>query len=128
MNSKFYSKPKPKVMKKILLLLFVSFGFLIAATAQQKTITGAVTSAEDNLPVIGATVQIKGTTLGTATDLDGRYQLDVSVGDILEFRYVGMRTQEVVVGASNVVNIVLEYEQIGIDSFKISEHYCPVIS
>jgi len=102
-------------MKRILLAFFVFSGMLISVAAQQKTITGIVTGAEDNQPVIGATVQIKGTATGTATDVDGKYQIVAREGDILEFRYVGMKTREVIVGTSNVINVTLEMEELGLD-------------
>lgn len=102
-------------MKKLLLLFFVFCGFLLQAIAQQKTITGTVTGAEDNLPVIGATVMVKGTTNGVATDVDGKYSISVPGGATLEFRYVGMKTQEIVVGTASVYNVALEYEQVGLN-------------
>ena len=105
-------------MKK-LLLFFVFCGFLLSAAAQQRTITGTVTGAEDNLPVIGATVQIKGTTTGVATDLNGNYTINVPAGAILEFRYVGMSTREVTVGASNVIDVVLESDLVGIEEIVV---------
>jgi TonB-linked SusC/RagA family outer membrane protein len=102
-------------MRKLLLFFFVLFGFLLSVSAQQKTISGTVTGAEDNLPVIGATVQIKGTTTGVATDLDGKFQISALEGATLEVRYVGMRTKEVVVGTSNTIDIKLEYDVFGVD-------------
>jgi TonB-dependent starch-binding outer membrane protein SusC len=102
-------------MKKLLLLFFVFCGFLLQAAAQQKTITGTVTGAEDNLPIIGATVMLKGTTTGVATDVDGKYSISASEGVTLEFRYVGMKTREVIVGTASVYNVALEYEQVGLN-------------
>jgi TonB-dependent SusC/RagA subfamily outer membrane receptor len=95
-------------MKRLLLFFFVFWVFLLLATAQQKTITGTVTGANDNLPIIGATVQIKGTTTGVATDLNGKYQISVPAGASLEIRFLGMRTKEVVVGTSNIIDVVME--------------------
>jgi TonB-dependent starch-binding outer membrane protein SusC len=102
-------------MKKLLLVFFVLSVFLLPVAAQQKTVTGTVTDATDNQPVIGATVLVKGSATGVATDLDGKYSISVSEGSILEFRYVGMKAKEVVVGTSNVYNVVLEVESIGLD-------------
>ena len=102
-------------MRKLLLLIFVFCGFLLPATAQQKTITGTVTGAEDRLPVIGATVQLKGTSNGVATDLDGKFQISAFIGAALEIRYVGMKTKEVVVGASNVYDVSLNYDLVGVN-------------
>jgi hypothetical protein len=106
-------------MKKLLLVFFVLSCFLLPAVAQQKTVTGTVTGAEDNLPVIGATVMIKGTATGVATDLDGKYSISAPEGAVLEFRYVGMKTKEVTVGTSNVYNVTLELESIGIDEIVV---------
>ncbi len=85
-------------MRKLLFLLFLFCGFLLPAVAQQKTITGTVTGAEDNLPVIGGTVLVKGTSTGSTTDLNGKYQISAAPGAIIEFRYVGMKSKEVNVG------------------------------
>jgi TonB-linked SusC/RagA family outer membrane protein len=102
-------------MKKLLMLIFVLFGFLLAANGQQKTITGTVTGSEDGEPIIGATVLVKGTTVGTTTDVNGKYQISAAPGQILEFRFVGMTTKELEVGASNVIDVSLEYELTGVD-------------
>ena len=102
-------------MKKLLLLLFVLFVFLLEANSQQKTITGTVTGTEDGQPVIGATVLLKGTTTGTSTDINGRYQISAAPGSVLEFRFVGMRTREVIVGTSDIIDVSLEYELKGVD-------------
>jgi TonB-linked SusC/RagA family outer membrane protein len=102
-------------MKKFLLLFFLFCGFLLQVTGQQKTITGIITGSEDNLPIIGATVVIKGTTNGVATDVDGKFSISAPEGAILEIRYVGMKTKEVIIGTGNVYNIALEYESVGLD-------------
>ncbi len=66
-------------------------------TAQVSQVTGVVISAEDNEPIVGATVLVKGTTLGTVTDVNGRYTINnvPANAKTLVFSYVGMRTQEV---------------------------------
>jgi TonB-dependent starch-binding outer membrane protein SusC len=102
-------------MRKLLFLIFLFCGFLLPVSAQQKTVTGTVTGVEDNLPVIGATVLIKGTSNGVVTDLNGKYQISVSQGVTLEFRYVGMKTKEVVIGASSVYDVALEYDLVGVN-------------
>jgi TonB-linked SusC/RagA family outer membrane protein len=106
-------------MKKLLLLFFLFCGFLLTAAAQQKTVTGTVSGAEDGLPIIGATVQIKGTATGVATDLNGKYSISVATGAVLEFRYVGMKNKEVTVGASTVIDVVLESDLVGIDEIVV---------
>ena len=102
-------------MRKLLFLLFLFCGFLLPATAQQKSITGTVTGAEDNLPIIGATVLIKGTSTGTLTDLNGKYQITAPQGATIEFRFVGKKSKELVVGAANVYDIALEYDLVGVN-------------
>lgn len=102
-------------MRKLLLLFFVFCGFLLTAAAQQKTITGTVTGAEDKLPIIGATVQIKGTTTGATTDLDGKFQIAAPAGATVEVRFVGMKTSEIVVGAASVYDVALEYDLVGVN-------------
>jgi len=102
-------------MKKLLLLFIVLAGFLFPAAGQQKAITGTVTGADDGQPVVGATVTIKGTTTGTSTDLGGKYQIMAAPGSVLEFRFLGMKTAEAVVGTSNVIDMTLELELLGVD-------------
>jgi TonB-linked SusC/RagA family outer membrane protein len=102
-------------MRKLLLLLFVFCSFLLPVVAQQKTISGTVTGTEDNLPIIGATVQIKGTTSGITTDVDGKYQISATAGATIEVRFVGMKTKEVVIGSSNVYNVALDFDLVGMN-------------
>ena len=106
-------------MKKLLLLFFVLCGFLLPLASQQKTVTGTVTSSEDNLPMVGVTVLVKGTTVGVVTDTNGRYQINAPEGSALEFRYVGMKTQEITVGQAIVYNVVMQLESIGLDEIVV---------
>ncbi|MFT4855705.1 MAG: TonB-linked SusC/RagA family outer membrane protein, partial [Planctomycetota bacterium] len=96
-------------MRKVLLLgLMILMGSAIAF-AQSRVITGTVISNEDNLGVPGATVLVKGTTIGTATDLDGKYSINVPAGsNILVFSFVGLRPQEVNIGNRTTVDISME--------------------
>ncbi|NHB68719.1 SusC/RagA family TonB-linked outer membrane protein [Perlabentimonas gracilis] len=97
-------------MRKFCLLIasFVLLGFSYIQ-AQTVQITGTVTSAEDGQPVIGASVVVKGTTIGTATDIDGRYSLDVpQSATTLEFSFIGLLTQGVVIGGRTVIDVVLQ--------------------
>ena len=75
--------------------------------AQQKTVSGTV-SDENGLPLIGTTVVISGTSSGTTTDFDGKYLLNVSQGDVLNFSYVGYSDQNITVGASNTIDATLQ--------------------
>ncbi|MDA9057595.1 SusC/RagA family TonB-linked outer membrane protein, partial [Flavobacteriaceae bacterium] len=98
-------------MKQNLRLLFMfSFFFLAAQTssAQEKEITGTVTSKTDGVPLLGVNVIVQGTTTGAQTDFDGNYSITASVGDVLEFSYIGMTTLQIHIGSSNVINAQLE--------------------
>jgi TonB-linked SusC/RagA family outer membrane protein len=106
-------------MKKNLSVFVISCCFLLPVLAQQKTITGNVIRATDNLPVIGATVQVKGTSSGVITDKYGKYKIGASPGDTLEFRYVGMKVREEAVVSSNIIDVRLEYKVIGIDEVMV---------
>ena len=81
--------------------------FLAApALAQQKTVTGKVTN-EQQEPMPGVQVVIKGTTQGTLTSADGNYSIRVSVGQALTFRFLGNAPEERTVGAEDVINVQL---------------------
>jgi len=91
----------------LLLVFMIQFSF-----AQEKTITGTVTSAEDGLPLPGASVVIEGTTRGTRTDLDGKFSIMATQGEKLAFSYVGSKTQVITIGASDVINVVLSTDNV----------------
>ncbi|WP_026753886.1 SusC/RagA family TonB-linked outer membrane protein [Sediminibacter sp. Hel_I_10] len=78
--------------------------------AQEKTVTGTVTTADNELPLPGASVIVKGTTKGKQTDFDGQYSIEVSQGEVLVISYVGMKTTEIKVGAASVYDVALEYD------------------
>ena len=89
------------------LLLFV--GNIVYAEAQQeKRVTGTVTSEGEPLP--GVSVQLKGASSGTITDIDGKYSIEVLATGTLVFRFVGMRTVEQPVNNRSVINVTLESE------------------
>jgi len=94
---------------KLLVLLCTTYGF-----SQTKTITGTV--SDNTGPMPGVNVLIKGTTNGVVTDFDGMFNIDgVSNTDVLIFSYIGFVTQEVPVGAQNVINIVLQEDTQALD-------------
>jgi iron complex outermembrane receptor protein len=91
--------------KWLLVVLFVGLGSFAFA---QRTITGTVTDAESGEPLIGANVLVVGTSIGTITDIDGSYSIDVPEGsNELQFSYTGYSTQRVTLGVSNVLDIAL---------------------
>ena len=92
--------------KRILMVLMGIFLLAAQAMAQQKTVTGRVTGeAGESLP--GASIVIKGTSLGTQSNSDGNYSVLVSVGQVLQFRLFGNAPVERTVGAEDVINVQL---------------------
>ena len=84
-------------------------------SSQIKNVSGRVTDST-GAPLPGVTVLIKGTTQGTVTDFDGNYSIsDVPVNGTLVFSFVGMRTQEIVVGNQSMINVVMAEDAIGIE-------------
>ncbi len=80
----------------------------LMAWAQERTVSGKVTSADDGASVPGVNVLEKGTSNGTTTDMDGNFRLSVSSeSSILVFSFVGFTTQEVAVGNQTTMNISL---------------------
>lgn len=74
--------------------------------AQKSTVTGVVVDAK-NESVIGANVLIKGTSIGTITDFDGKFSIEASAKDVLVISYIGMNPQEITVGSSKNIKVIL---------------------
>lgn len=107
-------------MRKIVFLVVLMFTCVHFALAQN-TITGVVTSAEDGQPIPGAAVQVKGTTVGVTTDVDGRYSLRVPAdAETLQISFVGMATKEVTIGTQTVINVILETEALDIEGVVVT--------
>ncbi|MCB9049732.1 MAG: TonB-dependent receptor [Lewinellaceae bacterium] len=98
-------------MRPVTLTLLFFLFFSLKIGAQAFTVTGTVISEEDNQPLIGATVQEKGTTTGTVTDVDGNFNLLVSSPEaVLVFSYVGYQPQEIAVQGRKELPVVLSLE------------------
>lgn len=98
----------------MLIILFMLYSTL---WAQTKLITGIVTSsAEGEGPIPGVTVVVKGTTVGVMTDSKGYYNIKVPAnGTSLSFSYIGMKTQEIVIGNQSTINVVMESDIMNLD-------------
>ncbi|SFN98873.1 TonB-linked outer membrane protein, SusC/RagA family [Algoriphagus ornithinivorans] len=97
-------------MRKALLFVVALFTMTLSyeVSAQQRVITGTVISDEDGLGLPGATVLVKGTTVGTTTDLDGNYSISVPAGsNVLIFSFVGLVSKEEAIGNRTVINVTL---------------------
>ena len=95
------------ILKLQLMVIFL-LSFALKANSQAITVTGQVMDGSTKLPLVGASVVIKGTSEGTITDLDGNYQLTVdSPEEVLVYSFVGMVSQEVRVGEKRKIDIIL---------------------
>ena len=94
-------------MKRILLLCAVTMMAFTTSWAQ-RTVTGTVTGEDDGTPVPGVNVIVKGTSAGTVTDIDGKYQIGVpDEGGILVFSFIGLATEEVEIGNQSQIDMVM---------------------
>lgn len=104
--------------KQLFVLLFL---FSAVAAYSQHTITGMVTSSEDGMPVIGASVVVKGNAnLGTITDIDGKYSIKAPDNSTLVYSYVGMETHEVKAGNRSVINVIMKPSSIMVDEVVVT--------
>lgn len=95
-------------MRNLLRTMLVFVLFAQAAFAQERSVSGTVTSQEDGEPMPGVNVVLKGTTVGTVTGVDGGYRLSVPAGgQTLVFSFIGYETQEVAIGARAVIDVTL---------------------
>ncbi|AYN68326.1 SusC/RagA family TonB-linked outer membrane protein [Euzebyella marina] len=103
--------------------LIVCFALLLGTyplMAQDKTVTGTVTDANDGAPLPGVNVLVQGTTNGTQTDFDGNYSIEAAEGDILVFSYLGTKTQTATVGSTNTVDVAMEEDASQLDEVVVT--------
>lgn len=102
-------------MKKqlLILVLMLLWGF---AQAQQHSVTGKVTSADDGSALPGVSIFIKGTTSGTISDVDGNYSIQVNeLNSTLVFSFIGMEKQELVYTGQSTIDVAMTSETVGLD-------------
>ncbi|MBB3186614.1 SusC/RagA family TonB-linked outer membrane protein [Microbacter margulisiae] len=97
---------RKKVWYMLLLLSFVS----LQLAAQSVRVTGTVRDAENNSTLPGVSVMVKGSSQGVPTDLNGRFEISVPKGSMLQFSYIGYVRQEHIVNAGETLNINLQPE------------------
>jgi hypothetical protein len=102
-------------MKTKFLSLLILFGsFLIVA--QDATLNGSVSDSSNDGPLPGVSVVISGTQNGTTTDFNGNFSLiGVSVGDVIQFSYIGYLTKDVTVGSSFNLSVSLDEDVESLD-------------
>ena len=113
--SMFNSGPESGTMKRTTLCLVAIMAAVpVAAQAQQVRVTGTVTTAEDQRPLVGAAVMVKGSAAGTLTAANGRYMIAAGPNDTLVFSHVGRSTQEVAVAGREFVNVALPIQALAL--------------
>jgi len=109
-------------MKKINILLITIFSLMLSMSvvAQEKSISGTVTSQSDGAPLPGVSVVVQGTTRGAQTDFDGKYSIQASVGEILNFSFIGMKTVSITVSSSDTIDVILEEDAASLDEVVVT--------
>ena len=108
--------------RKIILFLLLLFFSLSGAVAQQKTITGKVVD-RNGQPILGATVAVKGTTIGTISDDNGVYNLRIPNGtksDTITVSFLGMQTAYMPVGDNSTIDVTLMEDDIAVEEVEIT--------
>lgn len=97
--------------KLMLLLTFLFMGIGLVTAQNVNTVQGIVTSAEDGEPVVGASVLVKGTSLGAVTDIDGKFQISNVPASSTQIRvsYIGMQSQDMKIG-KGIMHIALKMD------------------
>lgn len=98
----------------VMLCLLLPAMSLQAMAASKISVSGTVTSQIEDEPLAGASVRIKGTSLGVTTDVDGKYEILAEKGQVLQFSYIGYKSKEVTIDR-NVINVALEEDRTLLD-------------
>lgn len=107
-------KNKPTIKFRIqfyrfLLLLIIGFPFpVLSQTTEEFTVTGTVTSGEDQSTLPGVNIIMLGTSTSTITDIDGNYSINVPVNATLIFSFIGFASEEVAVNSRSIINVSLD--------------------
>ncbi|MEX2282545.1 MAG: SusC/RagA family TonB-linked outer membrane protein [Gemmatimonadota bacterium] len=103
-------------------VLTVLIGLLLSGTqafAQQRTVTGRVTN-DQGAPLVGVQIVVKGTATGTLSNVDGRYIITASPGQVLQFSFVGTASIERTVGSENTIDVQLKTQAISLDAIEVT--------
>lgn len=112
MRKRLMDQCKELKLLRTALVAFCLMAWVGFVHAEPITVTGNVTSAADGEPLIGVTVQVKGTATGTSTDIDGNYTIKTETGATLVFSYVGMTTRELTVTGPTLDVALLENSEV----------------
>ncbi|MEN8229559.1 MAG: SusC/RagA family TonB-linked outer membrane protein [Bacteroidota bacterium] len=110
-----------RFVKHLLLGSFLMLFMSVVTFAQQRTVTGTITSTEDGLALPGVNVVVQGTATGTISDVEGNYSIDIPGGDVtLQFSYIGYEIQAIQVGSSTVIDVTLAPSLIGLEEVVVT--------
>jgi len=108
-------------MRKFLLVCGLLTMILISAQAQDRVVSGRVTSADDGLALPSLTVALKGTTTGSVTDADGNYRISIPAqGGTLIFRFLGYTTQEILIQNQTIVNVIMQPDAVALETVVVT--------
>jgi TonB-linked SusC/RagA family outer membrane protein len=107
-------------MRQLLLMMTVLLGLGMQTFAQDRQVTGKVTSSEDGSPLPGVSIAVQGTTRGTTSGADGSYRIDAGDGSSLTFSFIGFKTITTAVGNRTTINIQLENETSQLDEVVVT--------
>lgn len=107
--------------RKVFLMLSFLFVWMGLAWSQGRTVKGSVTAEEDGAPIVGASVLVRGTTMGAITDMDGNFEISgvPSSAKTLMVSFIGMKTQEVEI-KSGLLKIVLKSDVETLDEIVVT--------
>jgi len=97
-------------MKNYLLACLMAFLSVTIVFAQERKVTGKVTDPETGDGIPGVNIMIEGTTMGSVSDIEGNYEVDVPADATLVYSYVGYRTAVIEVGDQSVIDVVLQLD------------------
>jgi TonB-linked SusC/RagA family outer membrane protein len=107
-------------MRQFLLMMTVLLGLGMQTFAQDRQVTGKVTSSEDGSPLPGVSIAVQGTTRGTTSGADGSYRIDAGDGASLTYSFVGFKTITTAVGNRTTINIQLQNEVSQLDEVVVT--------
>lgn len=106
--------------RKLSLVVLLLCSSIFTVFAQEKTISGKVTSAEDRQPMSGVTVKVKNTKKTTLTNNQGSYNISAKAGEILQFSHIGKNIEERKISSENVINVALSNSDQALDEVVVT--------
>src|SRR5699024_10603404 len=106
----YFSTNHYKSMKKLLLVLLLSI-FYQMVWAQQSSTIGGLVKDENNNPLVGASIHVQNTNIGSLTDQNGQFELKASIGQTLIISYIGMETKSITI--KNLKDLVITMQSEG---------------